>query len=122
MELSCSTFQPCLSACIDQQYKVLVSQATYPNEDTFIYTSNFCYLLNKLSRSCSIEKRTSLDLKYPGLCDLIEAEVDQIQDMDCNLLDGRTDAQNFTVKSNLIISRSPQEHLCTLVIILEDKH
>ena len=49
-------------------------------------------------KACGIEKRKILDEKYPGLCDQIEAELNLIQSLDCNILEGRTDNHNFTVE------------------------
>jgi hypothetical protein len=60
--------QPCLAACVDQQYKILVTHATYPNEDAFEGTVNFCLTLKKVLASCTSEKRGPMDLKYPDLC------------------------------------------------------
>lgn len=79
--------KPCLAACTDQQYKFLVTHATYPNEDAFEGTANFCFLAKKILWSCKIEKRKSLDLKYPKLCPIIVSSEDLIQQADCSSLD-----------------------------------
>jgi len=67
--------QPCLAACEDQTLKILASQASYPNHESFSKTDIFCHLLKKLLRSCNGDRRTILDQKQPNLCSsLIEKE------------------------------------------------
>jgi len=63
-----------------------VTQATYPNEDAFDGTVNFCLTMRKLLTSCRGEKRGALESKHPNLCDEILKEEDIIQDLDCNLV------------------------------------
>ena len=75
--------QPCLAACIDQTHKLLVTQASYPNEDSFSGTINFCLVLRKLVRSCNGDRRQVLDIKNPDLCPAIELEPKATQDLDC---------------------------------------
>jgi hypothetical protein len=80
---------------------VLVSESSYPSEDTFENTQNFCFLLKKLSTSCNIEKRRSLDQKYPELCGEIEKEQTVIQTLDCNTFgDGDRLAENNSLLVN----------------------
>jgi hypothetical protein len=81
--LPCFMFQPCLAACIDQTHKLLVTQASYPNEDSFVGTTNFCLLLRKLVRSCNGDRRQVLDIKNPDLCPAIEAEPKAASNLDC---------------------------------------
>ncbi len=89
--------KPCLAACVDQQYKFLVTHATYPNEDAFEGTANFCFLAKKMLWSCTIEKRRSLDLKYPKLCPLVVSEENIISIADCASLDEGGAATNDTL-------------------------
>lgn len=77
------TFQPCLAACIDQTHKFLVTQATYPNEDSFTGTINFCLVLRKLVKSCKGDRRKILDIKYPDLCLAIEREPRARVELEC---------------------------------------
>jgi hypothetical protein len=72
---------------VDQQYKILVTHATYPNEDAFEGTVNFCLTVKKMLASCNIEKRGPLDIKFPKLCpEVLKAEV-QIESLDCNIFE-----------------------------------
>jgi hypothetical protein len=64
--------QPCLAACIDQTHKFLVTQASFPNEDSFNGDTNFCLVTKKLIRSCKGDRRPVLDIKYPNLCPVIQ--------------------------------------------------
>ena len=61
-----------------------MTHATYPNEDAFEGTVNFCLVLKKLLNSCSVEKRGPLDLKFPKLCPEVVKEEEVIQQLDCN--------------------------------------
>ena len=61
----------CLANCIDQKYDVKVTSATYPNKHTFIHSSEFCLVHDKLVKSCQNEKRITLEEIYPNLCNLL---------------------------------------------------
>ena len=58
-------FQVCLTACFDQTYKFLISDASYPNENTFESSFDFCLVMKKIHLSCSGHKRSSITEKYP---------------------------------------------------------
>ena len=61
-----------------------MTHATYPNEDAFEGTVNFCLVIKKVLRSCRIEKRGPLDLKFPDLCSEVMQEEVDIEGLDCN--------------------------------------
>ena len=48
-----------------------MTQASFPNEDSFNGDTNFCYTLKKLMRSCNGDRRPVLDAKYPLLCSVV---------------------------------------------------
>ena len=73
-----------MAACEDQTFKLLLTQANYPNEATFPETRTFCLLAKKLVRSCTNDKRLVLDLKFPEFCDVILSERDLIDEMNCS--------------------------------------
>ncbi len=50
----------------------LVTSSAYPSAQSFHLGDDFCLILNKLRISCSNEKRYTLDLEYPELCQAIE--------------------------------------------------
>ena len=56
---------------MDQTHKFLVTQASFPNEDSFNGDTNFCYTLKKLMRSCKGDRKQVLDIKYPLLCSTV---------------------------------------------------
>ena len=65
--------QTCLAACEDQKYRVLVTQATYPNLQSFVKSEDFCMVYNKLKKACGNDHRKSLTERYPDLCPVLEA-------------------------------------------------
>ena len=69
---------------------MLATQASFPNEETFVGTINFCFLLKKLVTSCNNEKRHSLDLKYPRLCLELLKNEKKVKSFDCNDIDEST--------------------------------
>ncbi len=60
-----------------------MSQAAYPNEESFSSSSNFCLLLKKLVRNCDGDRKQSLSFKYPTLCSEVWREEDEIYRLDC---------------------------------------
>ena len=44
----------CLAACEDQQYSLLVTQASYPNVLSFNQQPEYCILIRKLIRTCNV--------------------------------------------------------------------
>ncbi len=64
----------CLAACIDQQHKVLVTSAAYPNLQSFVTNEEFCVILEKLEFACNSDRIESLAERHPLLCDIIEQD------------------------------------------------
>ena len=73
-----------------------MTHATYPNEDAFDGTVNFCLAMKKLAASCVSEKREPLDLKYPKLCAEVLKEEEVIVELDCNLFEDASGGPNGT--------------------------
>ena len=64
-------FQECLANCIDQKYDATMTHASYPNHNSYLKSSDFCIVYNKLLKSCQSEKKLILDESYPDLCELL---------------------------------------------------
>ena len=79
-----------------------MTHATYPNEDAFDGTINFCLTLKKLATSCVSEKREPLDLKYPSLCAEVLKEEELIGDLDCNLFEDASAGSNGTAPVSVL--------------------
>ena len=68
----------CLEACEDQQNHVAVTTSRLPNRQTMLKWSDFCIVMEKLSKSCThVWKRIDLDRHYPFLCPLLLAKLNE---------------------------------------------
>ncbi len=81
----------CLAPCHDQTHQFLVTSSAYPNKQSFHLGDDFCLILGKLRISCANEKRLTLDLEYPTLCQAIDVSqslsCDQIRGMNTSFHD-----------------------------------
>jgi hypothetical protein len=74
-----------LSACIDYHYKFLISEASYPNFNIYNESFDFCLVAKKILKSCSGEKKESIEMKFPNLCSTVLSESSYIDDVDCRV-------------------------------------
>ena len=66
----------CLEACEDQQNQVAVTTSRLPNRQTMLKWSDFCVVMEKLTKSCGhVWKRIDMDRQYPSLCRLLLAKL-----------------------------------------------
>ena len=65
------TEKVCLANCIDQQYDVRVTSASYANKLAFLQSPEFCLVYEKLLKSCQTEKRFTLEESYSDICSLL---------------------------------------------------
>jgi hypothetical protein len=50
------TVKECLAACQDQPHAFFVTQASFPNRQSFYSRPEFCVVLEKLKKACAGEK------------------------------------------------------------------
>ena len=68
-----NTKKTCIAACETTSFSnIIVSTATYPNRNTFIYTKESCIIARKLVHTCQDARHDSLVEWYPNLCNQIE--------------------------------------------------
>jgi hypothetical protein len=65
---------------------VVVTQASFPNLQSFGKSSEFCLIHKKIVRSCLGDRRPTLDIIYPNLCNitLAYAEDTTEHELECN--------------------------------------
>ena len=61
----------CLAACESQSYQVSSSSSLYPVPTMFRYSPPFCSIVNKILSACQDERKTTLELAYPSICQQI---------------------------------------------------
>ena len=61
----------CLAACESQSYQVTSSSSLYPVPSTFNFSPHFCVVLKKIWSACQDERRITLELVYPIICQQI---------------------------------------------------
>ena len=66
----------CLAACVDQTHAFLVTQASYPNQQAYYNSGEFCVVVHKLERSCAGDRREALEEVYPELCNDLQDAID----------------------------------------------
>ena len=66
----------CLAACESQSYQVTSSSSLFPVPTTFNLSPYFCSFVRKILYACEDERKITLELVYPNICQQI-ATVDK---------------------------------------------
>jgi hypothetical protein len=115
-----------LANCIDQKYSVQVSQASYPNLQAFVQSTEFCIVLKKLVRSCRSDRRQGLDKRYPELCPEVLNYVtpQNVSDanMSCPLYDGFDEVHYFSFSFQKLITTYASDNIAKVSIFLRDPY
>ena len=62
----------CLAACEGQSYQVTASSSLFPVPNTFNLAPYFCSIVRKIEHACNDERKITLELVYPNICEDIE--------------------------------------------------
>ena len=60
-----------MAACKGQTYQVTASSSLFPVPTTYTLSSMFCQVVRKIEHACRDQTKDTLELVYPGICNLI---------------------------------------------------
>ena len=63
--------------------RMAVTTSVFPNRNTFAQGDEYCTLFHKLRSTCGTQKRSTLNSRYPNLCQLIEKKAN-LSNFKCN--------------------------------------
>ena len=61
---------PCLASCSGQSFESSSSQSNFPSMNSFLKSTESCFLMKKIERLCHDDRKDIIDNVYPRICEL----------------------------------------------------
>lgn len=115
----------CLAVCQDQKHSILVTQAGYPNRQSFSQRLEYCVLIRKLIHSCLDARRFSLNIRHPDLCNTINETTRFNLTFNCQkvqIVQDPADKNHQLVKLHTLVYEYARENVAKVNIFVREPY